>query len=39
MKCLNFLTRAKEVMANKLGAFNLEKMVKVSKREERIISL
>ena len=34
MKHLNFFTRAKEVIANKLGAFNLEKMAKVSKREE-----
>lgn len=32
MKCVDFT--AKEVIANKLGAFNLEKMAKVSKREE-----
>lgn len=39
MKCLDFFTQAKKVTANKARAFNLEKMAKVSEREDRIISL
>lgn len=39
MKYLDFFTQAKKVTANKARAFNLEKMSKVSEREDRIISL
>lgn len=35
---LDFSTQGKEMIANKLGAFNLEKMVRASKREDTIIS-
>lgn len=39
MKYLDFFTQAKKVTDNKARAFNLEKMSKVSEREDRIISL